>query len=218
MYKINTYTKEHFGGTALLKLKGYVYSLVIMLLLLFGVNVLLILTNVCEFTIWYALYTILLGTLLLIIIDGVIAFLVSRIPQKWLNPYFWGYKIFKFERRFYEFLGVRKWKDKIPELGGALKNFSKSKIEEHTPQYVYNFITETISGEILHNYAIVFGALIFFALPKYILNFALPLFLINAVLNILPAIVQRYTRPKLLKMYNRMLLQEEEMLYNKSTT
>lgn len=205
---------KNIGGAILLKLKGYVYALCISLLVLFAVNASLSLSGVCSFGVWYAFYIMILGTVVLFLIDTIVALVVQRLPQKWINPYFWGYKIFRFERKVYEFFGIRRWKDKIPEMGGALKKFSKSHLQNHTPQYVYHFITETIYGEMSHTYSIIAGAFIFLILPHYILNFALPLFLINFVLNLLPAMVQRYTRPKLIKMYQRMLDQTQKMLYN----
>jgi len=198
----------------LLKLKGYVYALCISLTILFAINASLSVSNICSFSVGYAFCTMIGGTLLLFLLDTVVAIVIQFVPKKWINPYFWGYKIFKFERKLYEFFGIRKWKDKIPEMGGVFKKFSKAKIESHTPQYVYHFISETIYGEMSHTYSIVVGALIFLVMPHYILNFALPLFLINAMLNLLPAMVQRYTRPKLIKMYQRMLAQNQQMLYN----
>ena len=117
------YKRQKFGGTVLLKIKGYIYALCISLLILYGVNVSLSLSGICGFDVWYALYAMLMGTLLLFLVDAIVAVVVQLIPHKWVNPYFWGYKIFKFERRLYEFFGIRKWKDKIPEMGGLLKKY-----------------------------------------------------------------------------------------------
>ncbi len=198
------------------RLRGYVITLTVLLSLLLAVNLNLSLNGVCTFDPIYAVVVTLFGTLFLILIDAITAWLTQRLPKKWLNPYFWGYKVFKFEHRLYEIFGIRKWKDRIPELGGLLKKFSKSHLQQRTPQYIYRFITETICGEMAHTWSIITGALIFVILPNYTLNFALPLFLINAYLNLLPAMVQRYNRPKLCKMYERLLVKTEEILYNDS--
>ena len=199
------------------KLKGYVITLVVLLSLLLGVNITLSLTGACGFDSAYAVVVTLFGALLLFIEDAIVAWLTQKLPKKWINPYFWGYKIFKFEHKLYEILGIRRWKDRIPELGGQLRHFSKGHLQEHTPKYIYHFITETIYGEMAHTWSIVFGAFIFVVFPNNILNFALPLFLINTYLNLLPAMVQRYNRPKLCKIYERLLAKTEKMLYTENS-
>lgn len=192
------------------KLNRYAMALLVMLGVVYGINLTLSLTNVCSFDPLYALRVIAVGTLYLIGLDMVVAILTQLVPKRWVNPNYWGYKVFGFEKAFYEKLGIKKWKDKIPELGGVFKKFSKSHLNEHSPEYFYHFIVETIYGEMSHTWAILFGATIFLVFPFYILNFALPLFLINLILNLLPAMIQRYTRPKLCKVYRRMLEREEE--------
>ena len=192
------------------KLNRYAIALLVMLSVVYGINLTLSLTNVCSFDPWYAFRVIAFGTLYLIGLNMVVAFLAQLVPKRWINPDFWGYKVFGFEKAFYEKLGIKNWKDKVPELGGLFKKFSKSHIEDHSPEYFHHFIVETIYGEMTHTWAIVFGATIFIVYPNYIFNFALPLFLINFILNALPAMIQRYTRPKLCKVYKRMLEREEQ--------
>lgn len=196
------------------KLLGYTFALLSMLGIMFATNAALCLTGICEFGLWDAFYVMVLGTLFLILVDMIVAIVVQRIPQKLINPNAWCFKVFKFERGFYERIRIRKWKDKIPELGGVFKKFSKQHLTSNTPEYVHHFIVETIYGEMSHTWSIVAGLLVFVVFPQHILNFALPLFLINLILNILPAMIQRYTRPKLCKMYVRLLEKEKEMMYN----
>ena len=73
-----------------------------------------------------------------LLIDGIVAFVGRRLPKKWMDP---NKKIFHTsdrEMKFYEKIGVRKWKDKVPELGGftsfhkkteALKSFFKASMK-----------------------------------------------------------------------------------------
>ena len=193
------------------KLLRYAFLLLGMLTVLFLINLTLIVTHICNFSVWYTFETIVLGTLFLMAIDAAVAFFTQRVPRKWLIPNAWCFKVFGFERRLYEKVGIRKWKDSIPELGGAFKKFSKQHLESNSKEYIHFFIVETIYGEMAHTWAIVFGIIIFFIFPSHILNFALPLFLINLFLNLLPAMIQRYTRPKLCKVYERMLEKESEL-------
>ena len=61
-------------------------------------------------------------------IDAVLALLVRTFPKKWVNPFNKVYKVHNWERKFYVKLGVRKWKDVIPESGKALVGFDKRNV------------------------------------------------------------------------------------------
>lgn len=138
--------------------------------------------------------------------------LITRIlPKKVFNPYRKRYKTFNKESNFYNKIGIKKWKDKVPELG-KIGGFAKNKLNSpNDPGYLYRFLTEICIAESLHTLSIIMGALIFFILPpKYLLTIALPIFLINGILHILPVLIQRYLRPKMLKIYTR-LAKDEDM-------
>ena len=187
----------------MLKLKGYLITLAVGYIIVFLVNMLLSIFNVSDFSILFSFYYPLLIILTFFALDLLSAILFRLVPKKSININSKLFKTFKFERKFYEALGVRWFKDKIPELGGALKGFSKSEIKTDEQNYIEEFIKETILGELTHWFCIIFGIAIFFIFTKSILTFALPLFLLNTYFNILPVIVQRYNRPKLQNIYNR---------------
>ena len=67
------------------------------------------------------------------------------------------------------------------------------------------FIDKTIRGELMHFLGFVFSGLIAFIYPTVFVVIGLPLMLTNMLINILPVIVQRYNRPKLLLLYKRNL-------------
>lgn len=142
--------------------------------------------------------------------SGIITILSHIFPEKWYSPYRKRFKVSKKENKFYIKLKIKKWKDKVPELG-KLGGFSKSKIENaKNPQYIFKFLTETCIAESLHFFSILSGILVFFFLPKeYLLIIALPIFILNTILHLLPIIIQRYIRPKFLKIYNHILQYEE---------
>ena len=61
--------------------------------------------------------------------DAVCALATRRcIPEQKMNPFARVWKVHRFERRFYVKLGIRRWKDKIPETGGLLVGFSKARL------------------------------------------------------------------------------------------
>ena len=106
------------------------------------------------------LLVILLSLLCLLIIDAVVALIIHKLPKKLMNPYKKIYKVFLWEKKFYHALGIRKWKDKIPETGKALTGFGKSKVENmDDTDYLYTFMIETVYAEVLHFWSAIFGFL-----------------------------------------------------------
>lgn len=142
---------------------------------------------------------------ILFIIDMVCALFVRYcFPKKCFNPFLKIYNTFKWERKFYECIGVRKWKDRIPEAGKYFADFNKSEVADMTDnEYVYKFMEETAYAEVMHVLSAVFSFLIIFINLKASLVIALPLVIGNMILNILPIITQRYNRPKLMVLYKR---------------
>ncbi len=143
--------------------------------------------------------------LTLLIINIVIALIVrNHIPKKWLNPFAKIYTVHKWEQKFYIAIGVRVWKDRIPELGKTLANFDKRTIDNpNDNEYIYKFLQETLYAELMHSFSALLGTLIIFINLQLALLVALPLVILNQIINILPVIVQRYNRPKLIMLYRR---------------
>ena len=148
---------------------------------------------------------IIISLLTLFAIDALCALFVRYcLPKKMFNPFLKCYIVAKGERKFYERIGIRKWKDKIPEAGQMFANFSKTEVADMTNnEYVLKFMSETIYAEIMHWLSAIFSFLIIFIDLSLALTVALPLVIGNIILNILPVMVQRYNRPKLMVLYER---------------
>lgn len=146
-----------------------------------------------------------ISLLVLVVIDAICALFVRYcLPKKVFNPFLKAYKIGKNERKFYERIGIKKWKDRIPEAGQLFANFSKTEISDMTNnQYVHKFLTETIYAELMHWLSAILSFLIIFIDLSIALYVALPLVVGNMILNIMPILVQRYNRPKLMVLYER---------------
>ena len=149
------------------------------------------------------------------IMAGIITLITRILPAKVFSPYRHRYKVSSKENKFYNKLKIKKWKDKIPELG-KLSGFAKTEIAEpNNPQYIFKFLTENCIAEALHFYSIVAGLLVFVFLPReYVFTIGLPIFFLNMSLHIMPIFVQRYLRPKFLKIYNRLISQNEKINQN----
>lgn len=156
------------------------------------------------FSVTYSILATVILTVAVFLVDLVIALAVRWLPEKFYAPDKKIFSVFKWERRFYEKLGIRKWKDKIPEMGKVI-GFGKDRVVDiGNNLYVYKFMQETVYAEVMHFYSAILGFLIVFITPlKYALNFALPVATVNFILQLLPIFVQRYTRPKLLAVFRR---------------
>lgn len=148
-----------------------------------------------------------LAVVLLVVIEIVIDIIFATIVR-WIMPekFFSIDKLYfsasKKEMRFYEKIGIKKWKDKALELG-AVTGFRKNKLySPNDNEYVKRFILEANYGITVHVYCIVFGFLVMLANLFYpFIYVTLPIAIVNLVLNLLPIFILRYNLPKLHSLY-----------------
>ena len=141
----------------------------------------------------------------LFLIDALLAWLIRKLPEKWFDSNNKHFDERKGERKFYEALGIKKWKDKIPELGG-FTDFHKDKIyDPNSIEFYERFILESNYGSLLHIISAFIGYLIIFMAPlKTCFLMAIPMATVNFVLCILPYFVLRYNVGKLKKVLNNL--------------
>ena len=141
----------------------------------------------------------------LFLIDALLAWLIRKLPEKWFDSNNKHFDERKGEKKFYEALGIKKWKDKIPELGG-FTDFHKDKIyEPNSIEFYERFILESNYGSVLHIISAFIGYLIIFMAPlKTCFLMAIPMATVNFVLCILPYFVLRYNVGKLKKVLNNL--------------
>lgn len=179
----------------------YAIMILVAWAIIIGLNILF---NFNDFALWYILLTVVASTLVVILVDGLTAWVVRRMPKKWFNPFSKKFKIYKWEKTFYHKLGIKKWKDLVPELGN-FTNFSKSKVlEPNNNNYITRYLLEACYGRVGHFASMFSGFLIIFMFPlKFCLNFGIPVAIVNAIMNAMPWFVLRYNTPKLLALYKR---------------
>lgn len=136
----------------------------------------------------------------------IISIVVKLLPKKLFkadNPFF---KVRNFENKILLFLGVRNWKDKIPDAGAYLDKFSKRNLSEpKNKEYIDKFITQSIYAESIHNLSILWAIISLKFLRKDIrYKIGVPIVILNSFLHGLPVLVQRYLRPKLLRISSRL--------------
>ena len=151
---------------------------------------------------WFILGAVLINVVAVIAVDGLFAFLIRRLPEKWFGHERRFFQVSAKEKKFYEKLKIRKWKDKVPELG-QFTNFHKNKVEEpRNNVYLERYMLEAAYGEVIHLAGCFLGFVIIFFYPlKYWLCFGFPVAVINLIMNILPYFILRYNFYKMKVLY-----------------
>ena len=181
-------------------MKLYLYVIGIAMAIISAINI------IFNTTTWYnVIIAVVLCTAAQFALDGLIAIIINKMPDRLFavnNPL---YNVSKFEQELYKKLKVRTWKDKIWELGG-LGGFSKKNLANpNSTEYIEKFIIECNKGVLTHrlSYPIGFLPMLFIA-NVCAISIALPVAAVNLFLNILPTIILRYNTPKLKMMLQRM--------------
>lgn len=139
------------------------------------------------------------AVLLVLLIDGLTATVCRLLPAKCANHEKKIFQVSAKEKRFYEKIKIRKWKDKIPEIG-QFTGFRKNKIADpKSVEYIDRYLLEVCYGEIGHSVSMVTSFLILafvFISPLWI-AVALPVAIISALLNVPSFFILRYNSYKL---------------------
>ena len=143
----------------------------------------------------------------------IVSVLVRLLPKALYNP---KNKLFaqrKSEPKLFEKLGVKKWKDSIPEAGG-ISGFSRNHLyDPRKPDYIKKYIIEGCIAEALHTLSICWGIIaLLFIKRELVLPMGIPLVLFNFFVHIFPLLIQRYMRPRLLRTLEHLTKIEEQKL------
>jgi glycosyl-4,4'-diaponeurosporenoate acyltransferase len=134
----------------------------------------------------------------------VAGFIAHRLPARFLRPDGWLFRGRRFEHggRFYDRLGIRRWKDHLPEAGAFYRGgFSKRSFQGADAAHVRVFVRETCRAEAGHWCTVLLSFTFFAWLPWWIAMFMPP----AGLLGNLPCIaVQRYNRPRLRQLQRRL--------------
>ncbi len=172
----------------------YVYIVVVAVLIIAG------LISLCTGTgFWLTLGLTALATAIIVLLDGITAGVSRSLPERCADDKKKIYQVSAKEKKFYEKLKIRKWKDKVPEIG-HLTGFRKNKIADpKSVEYLDRFMLEACYGQIGHFFSCIFGFLIFvffFIHPLWWL-ICIPVGIVNIFLNLPSLIILRYNSYKL---------------------
>ena len=181
-------------------MKFYLTVISVAMLIISAVNI------IFDTAAWYnIIILVVVCTALQFALDGIIAIIVNKMPDKLFgveNPL---YNVSEFEKTLYRKIKVRSWKDKVWELGG-LGGFSKKNLASpNSPEYIEKFIIECNKGVLTHRLSYPIGFLPMLFIPNICaFSIAVPVAVVNLFLNILPTLALRYNTPKLKLMLKRM--------------
>ncbi len=128
------------------------------------------------------------------------------------------YAVGKREMNFYRAIRLGRWKDYVWELGG-ISGFSKKKLTApNDPAYVDKFLYELNKGMFVHAVCVAGAFLILlFPIPGF-WSITFPVAVVGAILNILPIMVLRYNKPRLLMLKTRLMRNQPQNTPNPTST
>ncbi len=154
---------------------------------------------------YYIIFLVILCTVLQFILDGLVAIIINKLPDRFFGVENRLYCVSEAEKQLYKKLKVRSWKDQVWELGGLGGFSKKSLIDPSSPEYIEKFIIECNKGVMTHRLSYPIGFLPMLFIPNICaFSVALPVAVVNLFLNILPTLVLRYNTPKLQLLLKRM--------------
>jgi len=127
--------------------------------------------------------------------------------RRFLHSHPWEKEGDFYQRHF----DVKKWKDRLPEMGNNTPTqFRKNKMLGIKPEYLYQFVLETVRAELCHMFALIFGYAILFCNPHVPGLFFLSIYV--TLINLPFIIIQRYNRPRLEKVLERIVKSQEGVI------
>lgn len=135
---------------------------------------------------------------------GILSHVIGEaLPRRWFHWDRFPYRAYGWERdgHFYESLGIRKWKDRLPDKSKHTKRtFTKEMKGHESGESLVRFLQETCVAEAVH------WALLVLAVPLYAYvptPLGLVVTLLYGLSNLPFIIIQRYNRPRLRRVLER---------------
>ena len=115
---------------------------------------------------YYVILSAVFSVAMLFAIDGLIAIAIKLTPDHRYGIDSRYFDVSKRETELYVKLGVRKWKDRVWELGGVGGFSKKELIHPDSAEYIEKFIIECNKGVVTHRLSYPAGFLIMLMLPS----------------------------------------------------
>ena len=146
------------------------------------------------------------------LVGGLAFFAIGQsLPRRWFKQDSWLYKCRKWENggKIYDKLGVRYWKDIVPDMSRIVPGVFKKKAGVSTdPNHIRRLIQETCVAELIH-----WLLIIALAIPVYAAVGGwggTVCTILYSVGNMVFIVIQRYNRPRLVEIHKRMEKRREK--------
>lgn len=141
----------------------------------------------------------------------------QSLPRRWFDPDRFPFKAWRWEKdgSIYKRLGIQRWKDLVPDMSKVLPDMIPKRVDlRETSANAMLLVQETCVAEVIHAALMVLAIGIVILCPN-VWGVAIALF--DALLLNLPYIlIQRYNRPKLLRLAEKLRRKEEKQSYEAS--
>lgn len=141
-----------------------------------------------------------------LILTGIIAFFVGRIlPKKWFRPDLFPYRCYSFEKggKIYDKLKIHRWQNKLPDMSKIFPQMMPPKnLSGNYKDRIPCMLQETCIAELIHTLLCVTGLHCLRLYPG--IGGVIIVILYIVVFNLPYILIQRYNRPRLLKIIQRM--------------
>ncbi len=129
-----------------------------------------------------------------------------KMPDRYFSPFSLPYRELHLEKSgllYNRILMVRKWKDLLPEVGLLILRGGRRKraLHDFTKTGLEKFLVESCRAEWAHLLAILLFVLLSFFVPG---KAALFLIVYGLMMNLPCVIVQRYNRPRVIKLLEKL--------------
>ena len=145
---------------------------------------------------------------------GILAHVIGEaLPRRWFDASRFPYHAYAFERngRFYEALGIRKWKNVLPDKSriapGTYRKAIRGSAQQHSAAHMERLLQETCVAECVHWALLVISPILLFTMESPAAYVMTPLYGLS---NLPYIMIQRYNRPRLAVLSARMQRKAQE--------
>lgn len=145
---------------------------------------------------------------------GILAHVIGEaLPRRWFDASRFPYRAYAFERngRFYEALGIRKWKNVLPDKSriapGTYRKAIRGSAQQHSAAHMERLLQETCVAECVHWALLVISPILLFTMESPAAYVMTPLYWLS---NLPYIMIQRYNRPRLAVLSARMQRKAQE--------
>ena len=140
-------------------------------------------------------------------LTGIVGFFSGRImPKRWIKPEKGCFRSFSFEKNgaVYEKLGIRKWQNRVPDMSRILPFMMPAKnLSGDYEDRLLVMIQETCVAELVHIVVSVLGLPCLWMWPGAGGVIVTAIFI--GLLNLPFILIQRYNRPRLIRLQQKLL-------------